>query len=65
MPAASRAQTLSGTEFAFLDATRELGHFIEIYERSDALLGFYEMVKRAAIDWQGDAPVRVLSAGKD
>ncbi len=59
-PAATRAQTLTGTEFAFLDAIDELGHFIEIYERSDALLGFYDMVKSAAADWRGDSPVRLL-----
>ena len=59
-PAASRAMTLTGTEFAFLDAVDELGHFIEIYERSDALLGFYDMVKQASVDWRGDDPLRTL-----
>lgn len=60
-PVATRAETLTGTEFAFLDATASLGHFIEVYERSEALLGFYDFVDQAALDWDGQEPVRTLS----
>jgi hypothetical protein len=50
--------TLSGVEFAFLDALDTLGHFIEIYEASPQLLGFYDLVRTAAVGWQGEAPIR-------
>ena len=58
MPRVTRAVTHSGVEFAFLDALDSLGHFIEIYEASPQLLGFYELVRTAALDWKGDAPIR-------
>ncbi len=58
MPRATRAVTHSGVEFAFLDALETLGHFIEIYEASPQLLGFYERVRAAAVGWQGEAPIR-------
>jgi hypothetical protein len=58
MPRVTRAVTLSGVEFAFLDALDTLGHFIEIYEASPQLLGFYDLVRTAAVGWQGEAPIR-------
>ena len=62
-PLATRAMTANGgTEFAFLDATAELGHFIEVYERSEGLLGFYEFVRSASVGWTGDDPVRTLQS---
>lgn len=50
---ATIAVTKGGTEFAFIDALETLGHFIEVYEESEGLLGFYNMVRDASIDWQG------------
>ncbi len=47
-PVSLKAMTTTGTEFAFLDARPVMGHLIEVYERSDALLGFYEYIRRAA-----------------
>ena len=58
---AGRAMTQNGTEFAFIDTVARLGHMLEIYERSDALIGFYEMVRHAARDWNGEEPIRVLT----
>ena len=58
MPRVTRAVTHSGVEFAFLDALHTLGHFIEIYEASPQLLGFYDLVRTAAAGWQGEAPIR-------
>jgi len=60
IPLATRSMTKTGTEFSFLDATSQLGHFIEVYERSPGLLGFYEMIRSASVDWRGDEPVRNL-----
>ncbi len=62
-PLATRAMTTTGVEFSFMDATVDRGHFIEVYERSDALLGFYTMVRDAAREWNGDDPVRELNRG--
>jgi len=57
---AARAETLTGTEFAFIDTVDPLGHMIEIYEKSDALLGFYEFVRNASQGWDGDSPLRAV-----
>ena len=58
---ACTAVTSTGTEFSFVDATREMGHFIEVYAASDVLLGFYDMVRTASQDWDGSGPVRYLN----
>ncbi len=57
---AAKAGTLSGTEFAFVDTVATMGHMIEIYEKSEQLLGFYEMVRSASRGWSGDNPVRSI-----
>ena len=57
---AARAAVPSGLEFAFVDTVASLGHMLEIYEKSDQLLGFYEMVRSASDGWDGSDPVRVL-----
>ena len=58
-PLAARALTKGGTtEFAFIDTSAQMGHMLEIYERTEALAGFYDFVRNAAIDWDGHDPVR-------
>lgn len=57
---ATEATTLGGTDFAFLDAIARSGHFIEVYESSAQLVGFYQKVRDAAVGWSGEAPVREL-----
>ena len=57
---AARAETLTGTEFAFIDTVTPLGHMIEIYEKNEQLNGFYEMVRSASLGWDGSEPVRYL-----
>lgn len=52
--------TAGSTDFAFHDATADLGHYIEIYEGSDGLRGFYAMVRTASVEWDGSDPIRVL-----
>ena len=44
------ARTSGGQEFAFCDARRDLGHLVELYEPSERLRAFYEMVAAAARD---------------
>ena len=48
------------TPFAMHDAGSDLGHLIEIYHDSDGLLGFYDMVREAATNWDGTNPIRIL-----
>jgi hypothetical protein len=42
------AATAGGLRFAFVDARRSLGHFLELYEPSDALVAFYAEVRALA-----------------
>lgn len=56
------ACTATGTAFAMLDLTRDVGHMIELYEGRDDLLKFYRYVKRAADGWDGTEPLRRLDA---
>jgi hypothetical protein len=58
MPLATRARTITGQAFVFVDATARLGHLIELYEPGPGLLNFYAMVRESAEGWQGDAPLR-------
>jgi catechol 2,3-dioxygenase-like lactoylglutathione lyase family enzyme len=39
----------------------DLGHPIEVLQRRHELLGFYEMVRAAAVDWDGSEPLRILT----
>jgi catechol 2,3-dioxygenase-like lactoylglutathione lyase family enzyme len=57
---ATRAVTVTGQTFAFVDATPTLGHMIELYEPTDGLTGFYELVRRAAEEWDGSDPLRAV-----
>jgi catechol 2,3-dioxygenase-like lactoylglutathione lyase family enzyme len=59
-PEMLRAATASGQQFAFHDATGELGHLVELYEPTDRLTAFYAMVAAAAEGWSGIDPVRIL-----
>jgi hypothetical protein len=54
------ACTLTGTRFAMLDTSRQLGHMIELYEGAGDLLKFYRYVRRAAAGWDGADPLRRL-----
>lgn len=53
---ALKAKTATGTEFGFIDATKSLGHMIEVYERSETLTSFYTYIKQAAVNPKPDQP---------
>ncbi len=55
------AELVSGQAYAMIDCTQALGHFIEIYEPSEALVGFYSLVRSASEGWDGNAVIRSLS----
>jgi hypothetical protein len=59
-PLAMTAHTGNGTEFRFVDASRHLGHMIELYVGTEHVRRFYAMVAVAARDWDGTHPVRHL-----
>lgn len=59
---ALEARTLTGTDFAMLDVSGELGHMLELYEPRGDLEKFYKYVRRAAERWTGADPVRRLNA---
>ena len=61
MPLAQLSEVTSGTRYAFVDATVSLGHMLELYEPSEQLTGFYDMVRNAAKDWDGSDPIRKLN----
>ena len=61
MALAQYATTVTGTDFAFIDATRRYGHMIELYEPTPTLTGFYAIVAGAAENWDGRDPVRQLA----
>ena len=46
------------TIFNMIDATKTLGHFVELYEPNAALINFYTRVKEASINWDGEDPIR-------
>lgn len=52
-PLAARAMAQVGTEFAFVDARDVLGHMVEIYVGDEALAGFYQLVRQASENWDG------------
>ena len=51
---------MAGQRFTFFDTATHLGHYLECYEPSPRLLGFYEMVRQSSVGWQGCDPVRMI-----
>jgi hypothetical protein len=58
---ALEATTVTGTSFAMIDTSAQLGHMIELYERRDDLARFYRFVRRAAENWDRREPLRRLT----
>ena len=59
-PLACAAAPSRGVRFHFMDATADLGHYLELYERNEHLGAFYDRVAAAARGWDGGEPVRVF-----
>lgn len=45
----------------WFDGADLVGHPIEVLQRRHELLGFYEMVRAAAVEWDGSEPLRILT----
>jgi hypothetical protein len=43
------------------DGGEQFGHPIEVLQRHDELLRFYEMVRTAAVGWDGSEPLRLVA----
>jgi hypothetical protein len=54
---------MPGAGFAMMDCVRDYGHFVELYEPSEALLGVYSLVRGAAENWDGSEIIRSFSLG--
>lgn len=53
------ALTLPGVcRVNYHDTLAAFGHFIEVWESTDAMRGLLEMVEKAALGWDGREPVR-------
>jgi hypothetical protein len=59
-PLAQLSVTESGTAFAFVDTRATLGHMLELYEPTEQLTGFYDLVAAAAQGWDGRDLIRDL-----
>jgi catechol 2,3-dioxygenase-like lactoylglutathione lyase family enzyme len=55
------ACTATGTRFAMLDTSHQLGHMLELYEGAGDMLRFYRFVRRAAEGWNGAEPLRRMA----
>ena len=51
---------LAGQRFTFFDTVAMLGHFLECYEPTPRLVGFYDTVRGASVGWDGSDSVREL-----
>lgn len=60
-PAALYAEVAPGQGFAMMDCVAELGHFIELYEPTETLLGVYDIVRSSAQGWDGSDLIREFS----
>ena len=50
--------SISGTSLVYYDTVDEVGHFTELWQKSDAFIDFMKFVRDASIDWDGRDPVR-------
>lgn len=46
-------EVMPGAGFAMMDATKQFGHFVELYEPTPPLLGVYHLVKNASLTFDG------------
>lgn len=60
-PAALYAEVTPGSGFAMMECVATLGHFIELYEPTEALLGVYNLVQASSTNWDGADLIRELS----
>ena len=50
--------SIGGTNLVYYDTVAALGHYTELWEKSEAFLEFQRSVRQAAYDWDGNDPIR-------
>ncbi len=60
LPLAQISEGENGMRFAFVDASASLGHMIELYAAGSGIEEFYDMVRAASENWDGEQPIREL-----
>ncbi len=50
--------SIGGTSLVYFDTVQSLGHFTELWDRSDSFINFMAQVKLAAQSWNGEEPIR-------
>ena len=50
--------SIAGTHLVYYDTVETLGHFTELWDRSESFIEFQRSVKEAARNWDGSDPVR-------
>jgi hypothetical protein len=54
--------TVSGAELVYFDTREAIGHYTELWERSDVFDDVARLVEEAAFDWDGKNPLRPMPA---
>lgn len=52
--------TVSGAELVYFDTREAIGHYTELWERSDVFDDVARLVEEAAIEWDGSHPLRPM-----
>jgi len=51
---------VSGAELIYFDTRKAIGHYTELWERSEVFDDVARLVEEAAVDWDGKDPVRPM-----
>lgn len=54
--------TVSGAELVYFDTRAAIGHYTELWERSDVFDDVARLVESAAVGWDGENPLRPMPA---
>jgi hypothetical protein len=49
---------IGGTDLVYFDTVKALGHFTELWDRSESFIEFQRSVRQAASEWDGKDPIR-------
>lgn len=61
LPELVTAKSDAGTPFAYIDGRDDFGVILEIVTRGEDVVAIFDLVRRAATDWDGTDPLRPLS----
>lgn len=61
LPELVTAKSGAGTAFAYVDGREDFGVILEMITRGEDVVGIFDMVRQATMDWDGTDPLRPLS----